>query len=254
MKEYRCTLCNYHISMIPHNHEYNRKARHRMGEHYDTVHKDQLPEGMDGYRYFYYLMTGKDKGSCIECHKPTDFNYTTMKYSRFCNNPECKQKYRKVRDERVMGKYGKLYMTTDPEFQRKMLAGRRISGIYRWSDGSAQFPYVGSYEKDFLRMLDEELHWPSSDLMMPSPNTYYYDFDGDSRFYIPDALIPSLNLEVEIKDDGSAKRINADSRAKDIRILEFMKTLKNVNYIKIVNKNYDEFMKIVNKEGDKESG
>ena len=59
-------------------------------------------------------------------------------------------------------------------------------------------------------------------------------------------LIPSLNLEVEIKDDGSARNISQESRDKDKIKENTMKSLSNiVNFIKIVNKDYTEFEKII---------
>ena len=63
-----------------------------MGLHYETKHKELLPEQMDGFRFFYYTVTGKERGSCVICHKPTEFNRVTMKYSRFCKDPKCKKK------------------------------------------------------------------------------------------------------------------------------------------------------------------
>ena len=47
---------------------------------------------------------------------------------------------------RVKGTYNIL---NDPEQQQKMLANRKISGKYRYSDGT-MFTYTGSYEKKLL--------------------------------------------------------------------------------------------------------
>ena len=98
MRLYRCQHCKY---TVPVNKEKGkRSAKWKMGNHYETKHKDLLPPGMSGYRWFYFLLTKKDKGSCVICHNETDFNEATMKYSRFCNNPQCKQKYKEERDNR----------------------------------------------------------------------------------------------------------------------------------------------------------
>ena len=172
-----------------------------------------------------------------------------MKYARFCNNPACKQKYKEERDNRMIKKYGKITLLNDPEHQKKMQQGRRIAGIYDWSDGKTKVPYLSSYEMDFFRYLDKELNWPASDLIAPSPHTYTYEYQGKDHFYMPDAFIPSLNLEVEIKDDGSALNINPDSRAKDKIKDELMKSCSHMfNYIKIVNKDYSQFNEIIKKE------
>jgi len=224
-----------------------------MGQHYEYKHKDLIRPDMTGYQWLYFLLTKKDHGSCIICHNNTDFNEKGMKYSRFCNNPECKQKYREDFKNKMFGVYHKIHLLDDPEMQKKMLASRSISGEYKWSDGSAKFTYTGSFEEDFLKFLDTQLHWPSSDVMAPSPHTYQYEYGAKTHFYIPDAYIPSLNLEVEIKDDGSALNINPESRAKDKIKDNLMKTNENnVNYIKIINKRYDEFLQWIR--GDKEDG
>lgn len=247
MNIYRCQYCQYNI---PANKDIKgiKSPKHKMGEHYETKHKELLPGGMNGYRYFYFLLTKKDHGSCVICKNETDFNEITMKYSRFCNNPACKQAYKEERDKRMMDKYGKIHLLDDPETQKKMQAGRRIGGIYTWSDMKSQFPYLSSYELHFLQYLDKQLHWPVSDIMAPSPHTYTYEYGGKKHFYMPDFYIPSLNLEIEIKDDGSAKNINQDSREKDKIKDDLMKSLTTItNYIKIINKNYIEFEKLISK-------
>jgi hypothetical protein len=246
-KTYKCQYCKFNVT--ENKIKGVKSAKYKMGLHYDTIHKNLLPIDMSGFRYFYFLLTKKEKGSCVICKQDTVFNNVSMKYSRFCNNPLCKEKYKEERNNRMMKKYGKICLLNDPEQQKKMQAGRRIAGIYNWSDNKSKFGYLSSYEKDFLEYLDIKLHWPSSDLISPSPHTYSYDYDGKSHYYMPDFFIPSLNLEIEIKDDGSAKNINPDSRAKDIIKDDLMKSLSNLfNYIKIVNKNYSEFEELLKEE------
>ena len=250
MKIYKCQFCKYTITS-----DKNKKSvitsKHKMGEHYNTKHRDLLPEDMDGYRFFYFLLTKKDHGSCVICKNETEFNETTMKYSRFCNNPQCKQRYKEERDKRMMSKYGKLYLLDDEEQQKKMQQGRKIAGIYTWSDGKTKFPYLGSYELDFLKHLDKNLNWPASDLMMPSPHTYKYEYNGKEHFYIPDAFIPSISTEIEIKSSERSEKQNAESREKDKKKDELMKSLSNLfNYIIIYDKKYDDFNKIIQKDAE----
>lgn len=246
MKIYRCQHCNFNVTVNNKKSKGPISAKHKMGQHYETIHKKLLPPDMTGYQWFYYLLTKKDHGSCVECHRETEFNETTMKYSRFCNNPVCKQKYKEERDNRMIKKYGKIYLLDDPEVQKKMQAGRRIAGIYNWSDNKTKVPYLSSYEADFFRYLDIELHWPASDLIAPSPHTYSYEYQDKQHFYMPDAFIPSLNLEIEIKDDGSAKNINVESREKDKIKDDLMKSCSNLfDYIRIVNKDYTGFEEII---------
>lgn len=245
MKIYRCQHCKYMVSVQPGDRSNGVAARVKMGRHYDTTHKILLPPDMDGYRWFYFLLTGKSEGSCVICHQPTQFNRNSMKYTRFCDNPACKQVYKKQVDQRMMSSHGKLTLLNDPDHQKKMQMARRIAGIYNWSDNKTKIPYLSSFERDFFRMLDIELNWPASDIIAPSPHTYYYEYAGKQHFYMPDAFIPSMNLEVEIKDDGSARR-SQESREKDVIKDQLMRSLSaHINYIRIVNKDYSEFNKLI---------
>lgn len=235
MKIYRCQFCKF-----------VNKDKYTMGRHYEMKHKELIRPDMTGFQWFYFLLTKKDHGSCIICGNNTEFNEQTMKYSRFCNNPKCKETYREQFKNRMIGKYGKIHLLDDPEKQKEMLGNRRISGIYTWSDGSSQFKYTGTYELDFLKYLDTVLHWKSTDILAPSPHIYEYQYDNKTHFYIPDFFIPSLALEVEIKDDGSALNINKDSREKDKIKDELMRSnMTFFKYIKIINKNYTEFLNLI---------
>ena len=168
--------------------------------HMEKAHSEIIPEDFTPARYLYQLKTGKTHGSCVMCKKPTGWNDQTNKYHRFCDNPKCKEKYREIFKERMIGKHGKVTLLNDPEHQKKMLANRRISGTYNMN--GKELGYTGSYELDFLKMLDNLLDWDENDIMSPSPHTYWYEYEGTRHFYIPDFYIPSLNLEVEIKDGG----------------------------------------------------
>ena len=64
--------------------------------HMDMMHPDARPEGFSDSRFFYYILTGKTAGSCIDCHSPTDWSEATGKYNRYCNNPACKKAYVKL--------------------------------------------------------------------------------------------------------------------------------------------------------------
>lgn len=234
-KIYKCQFCKY-----------TNSNKHKMGNHYEMKHKHLIRSDMTGYQWLYYITTKKDHGSCIICGNNTDFNEQTMKYSRFCNNPICKQKYREIFKNRMISKYGKIHLLDDPEKQKEMLANRKISGSYKWNDGSAIFTYTGSYELDFLKYLDTVLNWNSSDIISPSPHVYLYKYNDKDHFYIPDFFIPSMKLEIEIKDDGSALNINQESREKDKIKDDLMRSNNSfMNYLKIVNKDYREFNDII---------
>ena len=197
--------------------------------HIDVKHKDMMLPDMTPRQFIFYLNTGKKHGSCIVCKKDTSWNPNTNKYNRLCENPKCKETYVKTFRDRMVGKYGKTTLLNDPEQQKIMLARRKISGVYRWSD---------------------RIHFDPIDIMAPSPHTYYYEYEGRRHFYIPDFFIPSLNLEIEIKDGGDNvnkhPKIQAVDKVKEKLKDELM--MKNqFNYLKITNKNNDKFLKYLDK-------
>lgn len=214
--------------------------------HIDKVHSDSLPEDYSPARYLYLLRTGREHGKCVECGAKTEWNPSTNKYHRFCGNPKCKEAYIERFKKRMIGKYGKENLLNDPEHQRKMLAHRKISGEYRWSDGKSIKTYTGSYEKDFLRFLDVFMNFPPEDIFAPSPHTYTYEYEGETKFYIPDFYIASLDMEIEIKDGGdnpnTHHKIQAVDKVKEKAKDDVMYSLKDKVYLKLENKGYGKFM------------
>lgn len=218
--------------------------------HLEKKHEELIPEDMTAWQFSYYLRHNKTHGNCIVCGSKTDWNEVTHKYNRFCNNPKCKEKYRETFKNRMIGKYGKTTLLNDPEQQKKMLANRKISGEYLWRDHHHKSTYTGSYEKSFLEFLDEVMNFNPEDVMSPSPHTYWYEYQGEKHFYIPDMFIPSLNLEIEIKDGGdnpnNHHKIQEVDKVKEKLKDEVM--MKNqFNYLKIVNKENIKFLEYLNK-------
>jgi len=220
--------------------------------HIESRHSEYIPEDMQPYQYYYYLKTGKKSGSCVICKGETGWNQKTNKYHRFCKNPECKKKYIETFRSRMIGKYGKITLLNDPEQQKKMLANRSISGEYTWSTNPKyKIPYTGTYELSFLEFLDTVMDFSPEDIISPSPHTYYYIYENKKHFYIPDFFIPSLNLEIEIKDgDINTKGANMHPKIMAVdRVKEklkddvMMSNNKNFNYLKILNKDNKKFLK-----------
>jgi len=228
---YKCPICNDKFN-----------EQEDLYGHLETEHHESIPKDFTAAQYYYYTKTGKEHGNCVVCKMPTKWNSATNKYARFCEMEACKEKYKKEFKERMIGKYGRVHLLNDPEQQRKMLANRSISGEYEWSD-NRKVPYTGSYELDFLQFLDVFMHFESDDIMSPSPHTYYYIYEGQEKFYIPDIFIPSLNLEIEIKDGGdnpnTHHKIQGVDKVKEKLKDDVMMSQKEFSYIKIVNKNYD---------------
>lgn len=212
--------------------------------HLEKKHHDMIPEDMDAWEFSYFLRTGKNHGTCIICKKPTGWNEKTHKYHRFCKNPQCKEKYREQFKKNMIGKHGKITLLNDPQQQRVMLSKRSISSEYLWSDRVHKFTYTGTYERDFLEFLDHVMDWDPEDLFAPSPHTYYYEYEGKKHFYFPDFFIPSLNLEIEIKDGTNThpNRVGRDAAKEKLKDDVMWSIRKTMNYIKIVEKDNKKFL------------
>lgn len=239
----KCKFCNRYL-----------KDADAYAAHLENSHSDIVPDDMDGHQFYYYLKTGKTEGHCIICKKPTGWNPKTHKYHRFCDNPACKEKYREEFKSRMMTKYGKTTLLNDPQQQKIMLARRKISNVYTWSHHEAEIPYTGSYELDFLEFLDHIMEFDVNDIMAPSPHTYYYEYEGKKHFYIPDFFIPSLGVEIEIKDGGNNPnmhgKIQSVDKVKEQLKDQVMKTNGAFHYLKIVNKENEKFFTFLEKIAD----
>lgn len=228
--KHKCCFCKYQTDDIV-----------ACGKHYGSAHKSLIPDGMDPEHFAYYVYSGRKEGSCVVCHKPTKYNHETHKYFRICSDT-CKRKY------------GQIKKLNDPKVQEAMLSHRKISGTYTWSTpdekgNKPSFLYTGSYELDFVKYMDTVKHWHPNDLMMPAPMQFTYYYDGQKRFYIPDAYIPSLDLVIEIKDgDPNNPNHHANGHPEIQAINREKEKLKKAavnktphKYIVIYNKEYQNF-------------
>ena len=219
--------------------------------HLEKKHPESIPPDETAWQQAYYLKTGKTEGRCVMCKSPTTWNESTHKYNRFCTKPECHDKYVEMFRKRMIGKYGKVTLLNDADFQRKMLANRKISGTYEWKNKKGpKTTYTGSYEREFLKFLDLDLFYDPYDIIAPSPHTFEYIWNNEKHFYIPDFYIPSLNLEVEIKDGGDNpnmhEKIQAVDKGKErAKDLVMQSNKNNFNYIKVVNKEHDKFLRFL---------
>ena len=229
--KHKCAFCQYQTDDIV-----------ACGQHYETAHRSLLPTGLSGAHFAYFILTGRKEGRCVVCHRPTQWNEKTHKYHRICSD-RCKRQY------------GKIKQLTNPKVQQEMLAHRKISGEYTWFSSRAEdsshpiFRYTGSYELDFVTYMDRVKHWNPNDLMMPCPILFEYTYDGQKRFYIPDAYIPSLDLIIEIKDgDPNNPPHNANKHPEILAVNRVKEKLKRAavkksthNYLVIYNKDYRDF-------------
>lgn len=196
-------------------------------------------------QYIFNLKNNKDPfnkyGKSIISGKETDWNEKSGKYNRI--REEEKDQYRQMFRERMLKIHKTDNLLNDVEMQKKMLANRSISGKYRFQKGK-EFPYTGSYERDFLEVMDLVFDWDPNDLLLPAPMTFEYtDKEGKDHFYIPDVFIISLQLIIEIKASD-----NKHYRERDIE-LEMSKDAivekSEYRFLKIFDKNYSEFIRVV---------
>lgn len=228
------------------------KDKASLVNHINNVHRDNIPENWSASRYENYLRTNNTSGKCIICKKDTEWNESTWKYNRLCDDPKCKEKSAKKAKDNMVKVYGKEHLLDDPEMQRKMIYSKKNSGIYYWStDENKKYKvyYASSEEKKFLEMLDVFLDMDVKDVFGPSPNTYEYKYDNEVHMYIPDYYIASLNLEIEIKEPKDNQnmhpKIQAVDKVKEQLKDEMMRNNRKVNYIKINGNDYREFFAMV---------
>ena len=231
VKKFKCPICNKVYVSKP-----------SLYEHMSNEHEKDL-NGLTPAHYFFNYRNKKDHGNCVICKKVTEFNETTERYERFCSE-KCKQKYKDDFHKKMMDKYNDTTLTRDPNFQKKMLKNRKISGTYKWSDGK-EFDYTGTYEKDFLEYIDKIMNLNSLEVFSPSPHTFDYEYEGKKHFYIPDFYLAMVNLIVEIKSGT-----NKHYRERDIEVEKLkdkrLENDKGFNYIKILDKDYKEFTNYFN--------
>lgn len=214
--------------------------------HVAIKHNDQVPDDVEPLEFAYSLLVHKPVGRlCVMCQKNNvNFNQATLKYDRICS-PECKEEYVKMMKARMVRVYGKEHLLNEADMQRKMLYNHADAKDYIW-DEDHKFRVIGTYEVDFLDKL-KSLNWDPNDIVCPSPNDYTYKWkDGSNHMYIPDFYLISLQLEVEIKQGGFNDSFMVHNREiehqKDL-MMKRMCSRSGKHYIKILDKNYDDFMK-----------
>jgi len=229
-KKYSCPYCD------------NKLDRQKLVKHVDENHEDFIPENYTATRIIFNLVNKKEKGTCVICGKETQWDENKAKYDRFCCE-KCVQEYIKQRNESMMRTHGKLYVTDDPEFQKKMLSNRSISGDYLWSDGVKR-SYTGSYEKKLLEFLDKVMGFKSCDVITPGTTVYYIDDDGKQRAWILDDEITPYNLQIDVKDGGDNpnNKEMPEYRAKQIAKEKSIYDQKKYNYLRLTNNNFGQLI------------
>ncbi len=242
-KRYKCPYCEY------------RDYRSGLIDHVEENHSEMIPKGYTPSRIIYNTINKKDHGTCMICHKETKWDEDKQRYNTLCENPRCKKEYVKIVRSRMVHKYGTYNLLNDPNFQKKMLENRSISGKYKFQDGGS-IGYVGSYEKKFLEFMDQFLHIKSYDIISPGPNIPYM-YKGKEHVWITDFLYEPYNLVFDIKDGGDnpntrdMKEYREKQLAKEKAIAEY----GDYNYIRLTDNKFDQlisiFMELKEKVDDK---
>lgn len=229
-RRYKCPYCNL------------RAYRTELIAHIDEEHEDMIPKGYSSARVVYNSVNRKEHGSCMICHKETKWDETKQRYDTLCGNPRCKKQYVEMVRSRMVKKYGTYNLLTNPEFQKKMLDHRSISGKYKFQDGGS-VGYVGSYEKRFLEFLDTFLHVKSYDIISPGPNIPYM-YNGKEHIWITDFLYEPYNLVFDIKDGGDNPnaREMKEYREKQIAKEKAIADQGEYNYIRLTDNKFEQLI------------
>lgn len=235
IKKFKCPYCE------------KRMARKDLIHHVDRVHEDMIPEGFTASRVVFNTINHKDHGSCVICGKETAWDENKCKYDRMCGSPKCHEEYLKRVNENMIKTHGTTNLLTDPRFaaqqQTKMLANRRISGVYHYGDQDKT--YTGSFEKAALEFMDTILHCKAEDILMPGP-IIEYEYDGATHLYISDIYYVPYNLLIEVKDGGDNPntRNMPVYRAKQLAKEKAIINSKKYNYLRLTNNNFAQLLSI----------
>lgn len=221
-RKYRCPYCKI------------TATREKLVSHIDKYHQSMLPEGYTSAHALYDYINKKNYGTCLICKsKVYEWDDNICRYKNICDNPNCLSQLK----SRAQGNH-----LDDPEVQKKMLAGRRISGNYTFHDGVTH-SYVGSYERNCFEFMDTVMNIPGKDIMSPGP-TIYYEWNGEKHPWILDWMyIPAL-LCCDVKDGGSNpnNRPMEDYRARQIAKEEAIAKLGKYNYIRLTDNNFAQLL------------
>lgn len=239
MKTYQCPFCP------------KKFYRNDLGHHIELKHDDEVPDNLEPLQLAFDIINNHPdhKGHCVCCGKDTKWNPKKQKYDRICDDPKCAKQIRDTYKKRMLKVYGKVHLLDDIEHQKKMLAGRKISGTCTWSDGG-KVGYVGSYEKKFLEFLDEVMGYKSKDIVSPGP-TFEYTYNGKKHTFISDFLLIDYNLVFDIKPSKSKDVANPDTRNfKDYeeKQIQKEKVLTNqgvYSYIRLTDNDFGQLLSIL---------
>ena len=162
-------------------------------------------------------------------------------------DPEVKKTLEKYKKNilKVFGTDNLLVGDQADERQKKMLAGRRISGKYQFEDGTI-FTYTGEYEHKLLEFLDKVMGFNGDDIVTPGP-MFKYTYKGEEHTWITDVLIVPYNLVIDVKDGGSNpnKRSMPEYRAKQDAKEKMITDLGTYSYLRLTNNQFEQLIEVL---------
>ena len=224
----------------------NRNNKQEMIDHVETNHLNEIPENMSTAQFIYYKIHGRDYGLCRVCGKPTPWNEKAGKPSQICGSAECKAKIKETAQKRMLKVYGKTSLMNDMKHQEKMLANRKISGSYLWSDKKHKFIYTGTYEKFAIEWLDKVMELNPDKIQMPGP-VIPYEFKGEIKYWITDIYLEDFNLIIEIKAGKDENTHPGFEHNRELEAAKDASMLKQneFNYVKITHKSMMNLIKVL---------
>jgi hypothetical protein len=232
-KTYKCPFCSY------------RATRENLGSHIEEEHEECIPKGMTANQIVFNTINHKDHGTCVVCKRPTKWNETACKYDRLCGRPQCQKALRDAYKKNMLRVHGKTTLLDDPEQQEKMLANRRISGKYKFTDGGYHV-FTGKYEEKALEFMDKVMGFKSTDILSPGP-TIEYIYKGKKLKWITDILLIPFNLVIEVKDGGSNpnNREMISYREKQLAKEQMITNMGKFNYLRLTDNDFSQLLGIV---------
>lgn len=224
-RKYSCPYCD------------EKMIRMDLVEHIENNHQSMIPQGYTAARVVYDHINGKNYGTCFICgDKVYEWDDRLWRYKNLCNKPSCRE---------AVHKKAMSNNLNDPEKQKIMLQGRKISGEYKFSDGQKR-SYTGSYERKALEFMDKVMNIPSEDIATPGP-VFDYIYNGEIHSWITDILYIPAMLVIDVKDGGDNpnNRPMESYREKQIEKEKAIVKDGKYNYLRLTNNDFGQFMSAV---------
>lgn len=232
---YKCPFCD------------KRFNRADLVNHVEEDHPYEIPKDFTAFRYVFNYVNKKPvtyHGKCTECGGSTPWDENKGRYNRQCGKKACHDSFIRKFEENMVKTTGVTRLSSTAEGQIKLLAGRKISGEYKFKNGDIK-TYTGSYELKALEFMDRVMNIDPDDLMCPGP-IFEYIMNGKKYIYITDFYYQPYNLIIEVKDGGDNpnKRNMPEYRQKQIAKEKYIIQNTNYNYLRLTNNNLNQLLAV----------